>query len=68
MAGLVGVPARKRAGCPAPAIHVLRALRGCKDVDDRDKRGYDGESPKINNQCAGLGLGSAPTCCFALST
>jgi hypothetical protein len=23
MAGLVGVPARKRAGCPVPAIHVL---------------------------------------------
>ena len=23
MAGLVGVPARERAGCPVPAIHVL---------------------------------------------
>ena len=42
MAGLVGVPARKRAGCPVPAIHVLTALQLRKDVDARDKRGHDG--------------------------
>jgi hypothetical protein len=42
MAGLVGVPARKRAGCPVPAIHAFRALPRRKDVDARDKRGHDG--------------------------
>ena len=42
MAGLVGVPARKRAGCPVPAIHVFTALQLRKDVDARDKRGHDG--------------------------
>ena len=39
MAGLVGVPARKRAGRPVPAIHVFMVV---KDVDARDKRGHDG--------------------------
>ena len=27
MAGLVGVPARKRAGCPVPAIHVFMVVK-----------------------------------------
>jgi|SoimicmetaTmtLAA_FD_contig_71_196932_length_603_multi_2_in_0_out_0_2 hypothetical protein len=43
MAGLVGVPARKRAGCPVPAIHVFIALRGCKDVDARESAGLTAE-------------------------
>jgi hypothetical protein len=42
MAGLVGVPARKRAGCPVPAIHAFTVVQRCKDVDARDKRGHDG--------------------------
>jgi hypothetical protein len=43
MAGLVGVTASKRAGCPVPAIHVFNVLQSCKDGDARDKRGHDGE-------------------------
>jgi len=35
MAGLVGVPARQRAGRPVPAIHVPSLLIGSLGVDAR---------------------------------
>jgi hypothetical protein len=41
MAGLVGVPARRRAGCPVPAISLRKARLCLHYRDRRDKRGDD---------------------------
>jgi len=53
MAGLVGVPARERAGRPVPAISLSKARHCHSDRDRRDKPGDDEgrQIDLIGNRC-----------------